>query len=571
MVARARRRLDGRRGGAAFGLYLVAAFLVLGLRVVAHPETRVAGGLYTDPQIFIWSFAWWPHAILHGLNPFVTHAIWAPGGFDLAWATSVPGLALVFAPITLVFGATFAYNVAVVLMPALAAWTAFLLCRRLTEGAIWPSLAGGYIFGFSSYLMAAELTHIHTAAVFLVPVAALLVVRFVQGDLTRRGLAVRMGALLAAQTLISTEVLFTLSLVLAGGLVLAALLVPDARGRLRGIVLPLVGAYGLAAVLTAPLLYYVVSAAGDRPPGGAWLFSTDLANLVVPTMATVGGWWSRHFVVSFPGNDAERGAYIGVPTLVIVALFAVRGWRTAGGRFLVAAFLLIVFFSLGVWLTVDGRHVLTLPWQYLVDKPLFENVMPVRLMLYASLTGSVIVALWAASGARPRWLRIGLSALAVLALVPNVSWSAWARTPQIPALFTTNLYKACLGRGENVLLLPFGTDGDAMLWQVRSNFWFKDAGGYISPYPPAGYSGIAGVRRVATEAIPPDVTTNDVLQLVRLENVTSIVVDATAESLWGPVLRPFAQPQLVGGAAIYRLRGSPPLRSSCAAARRAIA
>ena len=78
-------------------------------------------------------------------------------------------------------------------MPALAAWTAFLLCRRLTEGAFWPSLAGGYLFGFSSYLMAAELTHVHTAAVFLVPVAALLVVRFVQGDLTRRGLAVRMG------------------------------------------------------------------------------------------------------------------------------------------------------------------------------------------------------------------------------------------------------------------------------------------------------------------------------------------------------------------------------------------
>ena len=185
--------------------------------------------------------------------------------------------------------------------------------------------------------------------------------------------------------------------------------------------------------------------------------------------------------------------------------------------------------------------------------------MPVRLMLYASLTGSVIVALWAASGARPRWLRIGLTALAVLALVPNVSWSAWARTPQIPALFTTSLYKACLGRGENVLLLPFGTDGDAMLWQVRSNFWFKDAGGYISPYPPAGYSGLqacAGSQPRRSRLTSPRTT---FCSSSRLENVTSIVVDATAESLWGPVLRPFAQPQLVGGAAIYRLRGSPPL------------
>ena len=156
----------------------------------------MVGGLYTDPQIFIWSFAWWPHAILHGLNPFVTHAIWAPGGFDLAWATSVPGLALVFAPITLVFGATFAYNVASRPDARTRGLDGVPPLPAFDGGAIWPSLAGGYIFGFSSYLMAAELTHIHTAAVFLVPVAALLVVRFVQGELTRRGLAVRMGACL---------------------------------------------------------------------------------------------------------------------------------------------------------------------------------------------------------------------------------------------------------------------------------------------------------------------------------------------------------------------------------------
>ena len=157
----------GGRGGVAFLAYLAVSFLVLGLPVAAHPESRIAGGLFTDPQIFIWSLAWWPHAILHGENPFVTHAIWAPGGFDLAWATSVPLLAIVLAPVTWLFGATFAYNVAVVLMPALAAWTAFLLCRRLTRGAFWPSLAGGYLFGFSSYVMSASLTHVHTAAVFL--------------------------------------------------------------------------------------------------------------------------------------------------------------------------------------------------------------------------------------------------------------------------------------------------------------------------------------------------------------------------------------------------------------------
>jgi hypothetical protein len=556
----------GRRGGLAFLAYLAVAFLVLGLPVVSHPESRVAGGLFTDPQIFIWSLAWWPHAILHGENPFVSHAIWAPGGFDLAWATSIPGLAIVLAPVTLLFGATLAYNVAVVLMPALAAWTAFLLCRRLTRGAFWPSLAGGYLFGFSSYVMSAALTHVHTEAVFLLPVAALLVLRFLDGDLSGPGLGWRMGALLAAQMLISTEILFTLTLALVVGLLLGALIVPASRGRLGRIVAPLAGAYALAALVTAPFLYYVVSAAGERPPSGSFRFNTDIANLVVPTMATVGGWWTRHFTDGFPGNDAERGAYLGVPLLAVIAFFAWSRRRSAGAWFLVVAFGVAVFLSLGVYLTVDGHQSVRLVWSWLYTRPLFENTMPVRLMAYASLAAAVMAALWASSRFGPAWLRGGLTALAVLTLVPNVSWNAWSRSPQVPHLFTTSLYRKCLGRGETVLLLPFGTDGDAEIWQVRSGFWFEDAGGYVSPYPPASYTQTLGVQQIATEKIPPDVGANQVLQLVRLEHVTSIVVDAAEYGLWAPVLRSFGRPQEAGGAFIYRLRGAPPLRAACSAA-----
>ena len=110
-------RLAAGRGGWALAAYLVLAFCFLGIRVAAHPERDVVGGLFTDPQIFVWSFAWWPHAILHGLNPFYTHQIWAPDGFNLAWATSVPGLAIAFAPLTLLFGPVLAYNVASIAMP----------------------------------------------------------------------------------------------------------------------------------------------------------------------------------------------------------------------------------------------------------------------------------------------------------------------------------------------------------------------------------------------------------------------------------------------------------------------
>jgi hypothetical protein len=565
VLSRIGSRLAGGRGGWAFAAYLLASFLVLGLPVLGHPERDVVGGLFTDPQIFVWSFAWWPHALLHGLNPIYTHQIWAPGGFNLAWATSVPGLAFAFAPLTLLFGPVLAYNVASILMPALAAWTAFLLARHLTR-AFWPSFAAGWIFGFSSYLMAAELTHVFSAAVFLLPVAALSVLRFVEERTTRLRFALEMAAILAGQLLISTEILFTLTLALAAGLLLAALLVKPTPPRLRHVLLPLAGAYALAAAVTYPFVYYLATGKESHPPPGAQNFSADLLNFVLPTKATFGGWWTGGLAEHFPGNDVERGAYLGLPLLAIVVLFAWQGRRTGGGRLLLALFALAVLAAFGSWLTVDGHRVVDLPWNLVDALPLFENVMPVRSAVYAFLAAAVMTALWAASSARPRWLRIVLPLLAIASLLPNLTWHVWGRKPDVPRLFTTPMYKSCIARGQNVLLLPFGTLGDSMMWQARTNYWFRDAGGYISPYPPTSYLYVDGIRRIATEESPPDVGTSAVLDLVRLNGVTTIVLDANAQDLWKPVLAPFGTPQYAGGAWIYRLRGAPDLSQQCGVA-----
>ena len=84
---------------------------------------------------------------------------------------------------------------------------------------LWASLVGGYLFGFSSYMLGQQLQgHLHVTGVFLVPLVALVLVRFLRGELDRRGLAWRLGALLGLQLWISTEVALTLTLALAAGL-----------------------------------------------------------------------------------------------------------------------------------------------------------------------------------------------------------------------------------------------------------------------------------------------------------------------------------------------------------------
>ena len=163
--------------------------------------------------------------MLHGHNPFVTHVLWAPHGSNLAWTTSIPGLALLLAPVTLAAGAVAAYNTAAILLPALAAWTAFLLCRHLTR-SFWASLAGGYLFGFSSYLLAQELGHLHMTSVFLVPLAALVAAALPRGRARRRAASSSgSGRCSRCSSLFSTEVFFTLTLCLAAG--------PAARRRRR--------------------------------------------------------------------------------------------------------------------------------------------------------------------------------------------------------------------------------------------------------------------------------------------------------------------------------------------------
>jgi hypothetical protein len=87
--------------------------------------------------------------------------------------------------------------------PALAAWTAYLLCRHLV-GSFLPALSGGFFFGFSPYLINEfGQGHPNLSLVFLVPLAAYLVVRLLDGSLPRAtGVApIRSGRVVVFQLL----------------------------------------------------------------------------------------------------------------------------------------------------------------------------------------------------------------------------------------------------------------------------------------------------------------------------------------------------------------------------------
>jgi hypothetical protein len=213
-------------------LYGGLALLFWGPWVLDDPGSKILAANDLDPSAYLWFFAWWPHALLNGLDPFYTDLIFVPEGYNLAWVTSMPGPSLILAPVTLTLGSVATFNLISFAAPVLSAWTAFLLCRHVT-GSVPASLLGGYLFGFSPYMLYQLRGAPQLALMALAPVLVLLTVRHVQGSLSGRAFVVAMTAAFTAQILTSTEVFATA--VLFGGLTLAAayLLYAERREALR--------------------------------------------------------------------------------------------------------------------------------------------------------------------------------------------------------------------------------------------------------------------------------------------------------------------------------------------------
>jgi hypothetical protein len=280
-------------------------------------------GLGSDPPDFMWLLVWWPYAIAHRINPFVTHAIYAPGGLNLAWSTTIPLASLLLAPLTATLGPVVAYNILSIANPALATWTAFILCRYISRSD-WPALLGGYIFGFSSYMLAQTLGgHLHMTLVFPVPLVLYVAARSLDRTLKPATFAVLLGATLAVQFLLSVEIFATLTVFGMMAIVLAlGFTSGEDRRRIVKTLTPIAGAYALTLLLIGPYLYFMLVHPG--PKGESWgasLFSADALNFLIPTAVNLLGGLHPFRAISakYQGNIFESGAFRG-PVLVALVL-----------------------------------------------------------------------------------------------------------------------------------------------------------------------------------------------------------------------------------------------------------
>jgi hypothetical protein len=545
--------------------YTAVSFGYWAWRVLPHPGRSLIGS-GNDPEPYVWAFAWWPHAIGSFQNPFVTHAVFVPQGVNLTWTTEIPALALAFWPVTLLAGPVVSYNLAAMLIPAVAAFTAYRLCLHLTRST-WAAVVGGYLFGFSSFVLAQQIQgHLAQTGVFLLPLVALVVVRFVEGTLTPRGLSLWLGVLLALQLLISTETATTLSLALVLGLTIAYAVGPGLRPAIRRAVVPVVGGYAVMAVLTAPFLVFAFLGR----PGGDFTASrqsgVDLMNALVPSHvnAIAGSWFPS---VNYHFEDPEAGLYLGLPTLLIVVLYAVRGWRTFSARFLLICLALAMLGALGTALFVDGHRVMSLPLALARHVPALDEAKFQRLAVYAALAAAVVVALWTArtkGWIYPRPFLLPL--LAMGALVPVVWSSEYASTPPDPAFFAEGLSKSCLRPGETIAVFPYGWGTYTMLWQAEAGFRFDLAGGYLftAVYGAPPLTAFERDQTYTDLTFHGDIglpTMEDLLGFAGRHRIARFVSVAGEGYPTARQLRSLGPVERIGGVLVAPACGSPPLTS----------
>jgi hypothetical protein len=249
--------LFDRQSAGAFAFYLALSLFFFGRGLLGNSSPYIIGK-GPDPGVFVWLMAWWPHAIDHGLNPFLARTIFAPGGANLAWALCDPLAMLLVLPLTLTAGPIVTHNAVMLLAPALAGWAAFVMCRCLA-GSYWPAWLGGFIFGFSPYIQGGMLGHEQIVLVFPIALIVWIVLRRLAGEISARRFVAAMVVLLIIQFGCFIEGFATAAVSGAMALGLALLFTAgDARRRLWLLVPSLAAAYAIAAVLLSPFLVFHV-------------------------------------------------------------------------------------------------------------------------------------------------------------------------------------------------------------------------------------------------------------------------------------------------------------------------
>jgi len=202
---------------------------------------------------------------------------------------------------------------------------------------------------------------------------------------------------------------------------------------------------------------------------------------------------AARYARNFTGNGAEQNGYLGFPLLLILAYTVWRFWSLMWVRIVAALGVVAGLLSMGPTLHIGGHPThIPLPWAIFEHIPVFSNLVPGRLMLYAFLMAGLLLALFVDHVVRVGGRALALGAVAVAAgvvlLLPTFHFIAAPHDD--PAFFLGGGDAQRIPEGSDVLIAPFVNHpvfASVQVWQMDAGMRFRMPSGYfLQPPDPGG-------------------------------------------------------------------------------------
>ncbi|MEU7756034.1 hypothetical protein AB0B57_17665 [Micromonospora sp. NPDC049101] len=514
-----------RRRPARADLLALGAYVLLGIFVCLNywgdVTGRVSSHLPTDHSWFEWLFAHGAYSVRHLENPLFTARQNAPDGVNMMANTSLLGVTLPLAPLTMLLGPQVMYPLYLGAALAATAGTGYWMLSRHLVRSRAAAFVGGAFLGFAPGIIHHANGQPNFVSNFLLPLIVVRVLRLGEpGRWRRNGLV--LGALVTYQIFINEEMLLLTALACLVVVLAYAVQRPRAAWAAAGTFAAGLGvAGGLALVLAAyPIWFQFNGPQSYRGlQGGVFHnWGEDLMAFVTFARDT----WAGDPAVEQTIGLTEQNTWFGWPlvllSLVSLVLLVRRSLVTR-----IVAVLIVVFTvaAIGPMVRFDGVETTVRgPWSYVPDDlPLVEMMMPTRLTLVVAAAVGVLLALtWDAAhrqgravaeparvpaqrvdeptpatsddpgapapvAARRRWLRpLGYAAvtLAVLPLLPRPLPAQQIDPP--PHFISAGGWRPYVPAGRTLVPVPIPSNVHGLptlRWSALTGQEFPVPGGYF--------------------------------------------------------------------------------------------
>ncbi|WP_070380003.1 glycosyl transferase [Rhodococcus sp. WMMA185] len=491
-IRRLRSRLNPHPGDVVAVIFYVGLAVFVLSRQWKHLGTGYLVHSGQDQTMWEWFFAVAARSVVHLENPLSSDLQNYPLGVNLMGNTAMFGLSIPLAPVTLLFGPTVTFTLALTLglSGTAAAW--YWVFSRHVVSSRFAAAVGGSLCGFAPAMISHANGHPNFVALFLLPFIALTVVRLGTGIRPVRDGAIA-GLLIAYQIFLGEEPLLIYALAYAAfGIAYAASRPHAAVAAVKRSIKGFAIAGGVALIVTALPLWWQFfgpdsySAIEHGPVGNDAEAFTSF-----PTSSLAGDPGSAEFSM----NATEENAYFGWPLLILLGLSAVWLWRIPLARAAAVTIVVMGVLSLGTSLTIGGSDTgIPLPWRMMSHLPLLESVLESRFAMGLLPAAALLLALGteralASTGEGWRTTTVVWAGWLVVALLPlaPTPLDVVQRT-STPAFFADGAWKEYVTDGSVVTVpLPSPENARMLRWQTEQDFAFPIAGGYF--IGPAGSEG----------------------------------------------------------------------------------